>query len=66
MVGQLMESLTTCKSVCHPPVVYPVRDVIVIAQVGVARSTPIVQLKGNKPGHRSAGSRQHRKLLQLP
>lgn len=30
----------------HPPVVYPVRDIIIIAQPRVPRNTPVVQLQG--------------------
>ena len=46
---ELTESLITYgESGSCSPVVYPVRDVVVIPQTGVVRGTPIVQLKGNR------------------
>ena len=56
MARKLMESLILYgESRSHPPVVYPVRDIVVVTHARVARAAPIVQLKGNKAGPRSAG-----------
>lgn len=49
MARELTESLITYgESGSRSPVVYPVRDVVVVPQTGVVRGTPIVQLKGNR------------------